>query len=179
MCISSHHTLVYIPPLSPFSFSFLPSSRTFLSYERPFSFLDNRCTGPPLPSSKVRTLRRLQIKLGLSLRRVLRQRARRTRLLCRRIRVERIAQTRGQIGGCERGLIGEDAFAAEEGVGPVGAVDVGAVGDGGLREGAGCDGRRAVVAGAASEFCFPRWKNEGAREKVRTHAVFLKVLTMA
>jgi hypothetical protein len=33
----------------------------------------------------------------------------------------------------------------------VGAVDVGAIGDGSLREGAGCDGRGAVVASGVSE----------------------------
>jgi hypothetical protein len=67
-----------------------PDSITFLAHERPLDPLHDRRASPSLPSTKLRALRRLQIKLGLTLRRMLRKRACRTRLLRRRSRVERI-----------------------------------------------------------------------------------------
>jgi hypothetical protein len=101
--------------------------------------LHRRHASPRLPHRELRALRRPQIKFGLSLRRMFRQRTRRARLLSGCSRVERISQTWGQISRRKRRVVGLYALGAQESVGPVRAVDVGAVGNGSLDEGAACD----------------------------------------
>lgn len=140
---------------------------------------------PALPSIKVLTLRLRQIEHDLALRSVLGHAGAWSRLLGRRGRIERVAKARRGLCGSKSRLVGENALGAEESVGPVRAVDVGSVGDGGLREGAGCNGGRAVVpectvriynfAGMVGPVRLGR--GQGVMKRC-TYAVFLKELTM-
>lgn len=138
---SYHH--VPLPSPSP-PITLQPPSQTHLRLKLPPHHLRRRIRPPRL---KARTLRQLQIERDLSLTCMFRDGRRRIRFLRGRRVVHGVAKGGGRVGGRKRRLIRLDALGAQEGVGPVRAVDVGAVGDGELGEGSGGDGGGAVVAG--------------------------------